>query len=127
MSTGSPLAGRRIVVTRAADQAGVLADMISQRGGEAVVVPLVAVVPIASGLSELRRCSPDEVEWLVVTSPNAADAYLSVHARVPAHVAAVGESTAAVLRERGVEVDLDRKSTRLNSSHIPLSRMPSSA
>ena len=24
-------------------------------------------------------------------------------------------------------VDLDRKSTRLNSSHIPLSRMPSSA
>ena len=31
---------------------------------------------------------------------------------------------------RGYEekgVDIDRKSTRLNSSHIPLSRMPSSA
>ena len=28
---------------------------------------------------------------------------------------------------RGVEAPLDRKSTRLNSSHIPLSRMPSSA
>ena len=27
----------------------------------------------------------------------------------------------------GVEVAIDRKSTRLNSSHIPLSRMPSSA
>src|ERR1051326_1399658 len=27
----------------------------------------------------------------------------------------------------GVAGDLDRKSTRLNSSHIPLSRMPSSA
>ena len=25
------------------------------------------------------------------------------------------------------DIDLDRKSTRLNSSHIPLSRMPSSA
>ena len=27
----------------------------------------------------------------------------------------------------GVDMDKDRKSTRLNSSHIPLSRMPSSA
>ena len=26
-----------------------------------------------------------------------------------------------------IEKDIDRKSTRLNSSHIPLSRMPSSA
>ena len=30
-------------------------------------------------------------------------------------------------RSTPVELDLDRKSTRLNSSHIPLSRMPSSA
>ena len=27
----------------------------------------------------------------------------------------------------GLEIAVDRKSTRLNSSHIPLSRMPSSA
>ena len=30
-------------------------------------------------------------------------------------------------RYKTVKADLDRKSTRLNSSHIPLSRMPSSA
>mgnify|MGYP003342200545 CR=1 FL=1 len=35
-------------------------------------------------------------------------------------------SFAQEYRER-VFADLDRKSTRLNSSHIPLSRMPSSA
>ena len=29
--------------------------------------------------------------------------------------------------KEGVNVEKDRKSTRLNSSHIPLSRMPSSA
>ena len=35
---------------------------------------------------------------------------------------------AEMARERGFEEPvLDRKSTRLNSSHIPLSRMPSSA
>ena len=36
-----------------------------------------------------------------------------------------GESTLAVLKALGREAD--RKSTRLNSSHIPLSRMPASA
>ena len=30
-------------------------------------------------------------------------------------------------KKDGSERELDRKSTRLNSSHIPLSRMPSSA
>ena len=45
----------------------------------------------------------------------------------------VQEYTEAKLREFGAIPDdrildkLDRKSTRLNSSHIPLSRMPSSA
>ena len=31
------------------------------------------------------------------------------------------------LRDLGVRVELDRKSTRLNSSHTDISRMPSSA
>ena len=33
----------------------------------------------------------------------------------------------ALARAHGGSLKLDRKSTRLNSSHIPLSRMPSSA
>ena len=39
----------------------------------------------------------------------------------------VGVSRQTVYNEIGTKNDLDRKSTRLNSSHIPLSRMPSSA
>ena len=50
----------------------------------------------------------------------------------------VGDTAAKVISDSGnysvqsiivanASVDLDRKSTRLNSSHIPLSRMPSSA
>ena len=37
------------------------------------------------------------------------------------------EVAAAAGQQRRLRVELDRKSTRLNSSHIPLSRMPSSA
>ena len=36
-------------------------------------------------------------------------------------------ATNALLERKGERTLLDRKSTRLNSSHIPLSRMPSSA
>ena len=35
--------------------------------------------------------------------------------------------TITAVGRRAVTIDVDRKSTRLNSSHIPLSRMPSSA
>ena len=41
-------------------------------------------------------------------------------------VDSVGAHVATLAHER-IEVEEDRKSTRLNSSHIPLSRMPSSA
>ena len=37
------------------------------------------------------------------------------------------ENELAIARFQGERVARDRKSTRLNSSHIPLSRMPSSA
>ena len=37
------------------------------------------------------------------------------------------ETDGAWIYTRMIRVALDRKSTRLNSSHIPLSRMPSSA
>ena len=37
------------------------------------------------------------------------------------------DSALSEVRTALLEADVDRKSTRLNSSHIPLSRMPSSA
>ena len=41
-------------------------------------------------------------------------------------VEAIHLASLKVLQDHGIDF-LDRKSTRLNSSHIPLSRMPSSA
>ena len=42
-------------------------------------------------------------------------------------VIARSDDPGANKNEQHIEAELDRKSTRLNSSHIPLSRMPSSA
>ena len=40
----NPLAGRRVVITRAADQAGSTADLVSSFDALPVVVPLIEVV-----------------------------------------------------------------------------------
>ncbi|HEX6988346.1 MAG TPA: uroporphyrinogen-III synthase [Bacillota bacterium] len=112
-----PLAGRRILLTRPEHDAAAPAAEIRRRGGEPVIVPLIAVIPPegASAQSELdealRRL--DRYDWIVFTSRNAVLAVLSrlrslhlawPHGRVA--VAAVGGGTAEPLAEAGIAVDL---------------------
>lgn len=95
------LAGRRVVVTRAAEQADALAELLRAAGAEPVVVPLVEVVPEPAGVADLAALDPAGFDWLVVTSPNAAQAYTEVHGQAPLGVAAVGATTAAALAAAG--------------------------
>lgn len=106
MSDPSALAGRRIVVTRSVDQAGPLVAMLRARGAEPVMLPLVEIVPVDEGVDALRRADPSAFDWLVVTSPNAADAYCAAHAVAPPAVAAVGTSTGSALAAHGIVVSL---------------------
>jgi uroporphyrinogen-III synthase len=105
MAAGA-LVGRRVVVTRAAEQADALADILTQRGAVPVVVPLVQVATVEAGVAELAGVVPGDHDWLVVTSPNGARAWATVHRTWPRRVAAVGTSTAQALRDAGAEVHL---------------------
>ncbi len=100
------LAGRTVVVTRAAEQADALADVLRERGALPVVVPLVEIVAVPAEQAALAALRADTFDWLVASSPNAATAYLAAHAEHPRHAAAVGEATAQVLRAGGVAVEL---------------------
>lgn len=102
----SALSGRTVVVTRAAEQADALADVLRERGALPVVVPLVEIVVEPSGRALLAELTPSRFDWLVVSSPNAAEAYAAVHNGAPARVAAIGRATADVLQHRGLVVDL---------------------
>jgi uroporphyrinogen-III synthase len=104
----APLAGRRVVVTRAAEQAGSLVTMLRAAGAEVIEVPLIRVEDPGDGGRALRAAldSLDQYEWLIVTSPNGAlRVRAAVQARRPGHphVGAVGPATAAAL---GRPVDL---------------------
>jgi uroporphyrinogen III methyltransferase/synthase len=111
----SPLAGHRVLVTRARAQAGSTLAALAARGAEAVLLPLIEIVPPADPAplrAALARVA--EYDWVVVTSANAARAVAAGLADLgrapgalgPARVCAVGPATAAALAGAGLRVDL---------------------
>src|SRR5260221_319801 len=110
-----PLAGRRIAVTRAHEQAGDLTRELEALGAAVVAAPTIRIPPLAD-LAALRaaltRVPP--YDWIVFTSQNAVQVMCD---RLPewelaprdvarAAVAAIGPATAEALVRHGVVPDL---------------------
>jgi uroporphyrinogen-III synthase len=112
--TGS-LEGRVVVVTRAADQVEALAAPLRARGAVVVATPTIEILPAPEGpLDEaVRRTAAGDFAWIVLTS-RAGVASMSARLAsagtawgdLRASVAAVGDGTAAALRDEGVDPDL---------------------
>ncbi|HEV3457677.1 MAG TPA: uroporphyrinogen-III synthase [Thermoanaerobaculia bacterium] len=108
MSAGAPLAGVRVVVTRADRQAGGLAAAFAAAGAAVELLPLLEVVPPADPAPLARAVAELPLyDWVVFTSTNAVHALLpqARPARLPPRLrlAAIGAATAAALRGLGVE------------------------
>jgi uroporphyrinogen-III synthase/uroporphyrinogen III methyltransferase/synthase len=108
-----PLAGRRVLVTRAVHQAGKLSDGLRALGAEPVEVPVLEIRPPAS--SELLDAALRKLgnyDWLILTSANAVRALAERAAELglglarpeSLQVAAVGEATATAARGAGLQV-----------------------
>jgi uroporphyrinogen III methyltransferase / synthase len=105
-----PLFGRRIVITRAREQASALRDRLEMLGAEVIELPSIAIEPLPITLPDL-----DSVEWLVFTSPNGVEGFFdrglaaagldarSLHAT---KIAVIGPGTAKALSRRGLRADL---------------------
>ena len=63
MSGSGPLAGRRIVVTRAADQAGTLTTLLTEAGAMVIEVPTIAIVEPADGGAAQVGMGPVQAPW----------------------------------------------------------------
>lgn len=102
-----PLAGKRVAVTRPADQAGELLALLRARGAGAIACPTIAIEPARHG-GELDAALAhlDGAQWMVFTSANAvravSDRLAALERSVPARVrlAAVGGATAEELARR---------------------------
>jgi uroporphyrinogen-III synthase len=110
-----PLAGKRVVVTRALEQSQSLVEALRESGAEPVLLPLVAFGP-SDNPAELDACLKNgaQFDWVFFTSQNALRA---VQQRCTAlelplqqvfagvKIAAVGPATAEVVHAAGLSVN----------------------
>jgi uroporphyrinogen-III synthase len=110
-----PLAGKRVVVTRAAEQSEALVKALEEEGAVAVVVPMVAFAPpdelrpLDEAIREVGR-----YDWLFLTSQNALRALQErgeslgirlAEAAGKVKIAAVGPATAEAAEHAGLRVE----------------------
>lgn len=114
MSPTQPLAGRRVAVTRARDQASELAGLLTAHGAEVIELPLIRVSKeiskndLADAMLELGG-----YDWIVFTSPNGVRYFFDEFFRLfddirslgLLRIACVGEGTAKLVRELHLKVE----------------------
>ena len=110
-----PLAGKRVIVTRARKQAGGLAQRIEALGGEVIEVPTIEIQPPADFTAfDAALARIGSYDWLIFTSVNSVDPFLARLTHVGKSVmdlkklktAAVGAATAERLAAVGISLVL---------------------
>jgi len=107
-----PLYGWRVLVTRAEEQAGALAETLRRAGAEPVVLPTIRVVPVPGAALDAPIARLDDYDLVVFTSANAVRLFARAAAargvplaeRRPRAVC-VGPVTAAAAAEAGLSVE----------------------
>ena len=115
---GLPLAGWRILVSRAREQAGTLSDGLRAVGAEVMEIPFIEIRPPRS-----YKCMDDalrligEYEWLILTSVNGVHALVSRMEKLgipkrrllPLNLVAIGPATRAAIEREGLQVAVTPK------------------
>jgi len=109
-----PLAGKTILVTRAAEQSSQFKNLLQQQGATVIDMPALAITPPSSweGLDRAIANLKD-FDWLILTSANGVEyffnrlAALGKDARALAgiKIAVVGKKTAATLQQKNLQAD----------------------
>jgi uroporphyrinogen III methyltransferase/synthase len=109
-----PLFGRRIVVTRAPDQAADFSEKLRALGADAIELPLISIqppedpAPLDQAIEKLAS-----YHWLIFTSANGVRFFLDRLDRSPhdlrslkAHICAIGPATRRAVESLHLKVDL---------------------
>ncbi|HEY0307918.1 MAG TPA: uroporphyrinogen-III synthase [Acidobacteriaceae bacterium] len=110
-----PLAGRRVLVTRAKGQASKLVEALQAVGAQTIEIPAIAIVPPSTSYDALdgALASLKDVDWLIFTSVNAVKVfceralYAGIHpASYTVKIAVIGRATAAAVTDAGMKVEV---------------------
>jgi uroporphyrinogen-III synthase len=105
-----PLAGLRVVVTRAAHQAEELARPLREQGAEVILLPVIGIAG-PKDPEPLRAAARSEAyRWIIFTSANAVSAYAAELRRASrqskARIATIGSATREAAEAHGFRVEL---------------------
>ena len=113
--TAGPLAGKRILVTRAHNQADELSSLLRQFGAEVVEAPVIEIHPPDSyEVLDAALNDSMQYDWLILTSVNGVEALfarleslgLSVDSLQHLKIAAIGPATEERVQDHGLVVDI---------------------
>lgn len=110
-----PLFGRRVLVTRARQQASRLTNALAELGAEVVEIPTIDLLPPSDpGPLNAAVARAGEYHWILFTSQNGVEAFFAsladqgrdARSLGRAKLGAIGPATAQALRERGLIPEL---------------------
>ena len=116
-----PLSGKRILLTRTADQGKKTAAMLRERGAEPVSVPTIEIKPPSDPLPASRAARElSSYAWVLFTSENGVRSFfgflekegLDARAFGKSRIGVIGPGTAAALAEKGLRADVMAKEFR---------------
>jgi uroporphyrinogen III methyltransferase/synthase len=109
-----PLFGKRILVTRAADKAGLLTEPLEALGADVEELPAIELAPVKSnGLFRAAVKDIPRTDWVFFTSPEGLG-WFAKHLKAcrkdlrclsGCHIGAIGPKTAAAIEAAGLHVD----------------------
>jgi uroporphyrinogen III methyltransferase/synthase len=109
-----PLFGKRVVVTRATQQAPALTEKLAELGADVIEMPATRIARLELGPLRTAIDSLSAYNWLIFTSQNAVAIFWEqmlgrgrdARALAGLKIAAVGPATAGALLEHGITVDV---------------------
>lgn len=108
-----PLFGKRILVTRAREQASVLSEKLEALGAEAWEYPTIAIKePADSALLDKAISEAGTYDWMIFTSANGVHAFfkrlkalkLDIRSLGAVKICAIGPKTKELLEDKGLQV-----------------------
>ncbi len=110
----NPLAGKKILITRAREQSGDFATLLKKLGAEVIEFPTIQIVPPTTWKGFDRAIDQlNAYDWIIFTSANGVNFFFERLSEkredrdLPSSlkVCAIGPATAHQLKERGIQVD----------------------
>lgn len=109
-----PLFGKKILLTRTGEQAGEMADILSDYGAECITLPVIEIKPLPRDILEQALNELDAYQWLIFTSSNAVKQFFTTliatgrdsRALHRLKIAVIGDITARELAGHGIIADV---------------------